>query len=200
MVSLKLQKRLTTSLLNFKRLSLNDIKIDIPRIPKKNKLIDAMATSDVMINWEKSSWGRKFIINSRSHARFKEKEKRMGCHSGYGKHMGTREARLPMKVLWMRRMRVLRCFLRKYREAKKIDKRMCHDMNIKVKGNVFKNKRVLRESINKSTREKARENIFFDQFEAKRAKSKVSRENKIFRNEECLAQMLRALEKKNHLQ
>ncbi|XP_020687400.1 60S ribosomal protein L19-3-like [Dendrobium catenatum] len=195
MVSLKLQKRLTTSLLNFKRrivwLNPNEVRnISIINSPQNiRKLVN-----DGFI------FKKPMKINSRSHARFKEKEKRMGCHSGYGKHMGTREARLPMKVLWMRRMRVLRCFLRKYREAKKIDKRMCHDMNIKVKGNVFKNKRVLRESINKSTREKARENIFFDQFEAKRAKSKVSRENKIFRNEECLAQMLRALEKKNHLQ
>ncbi|KAL9261910.1 Large ribosomal subunit protein eL19z-like protein [Drosera capensis] len=34
--------------------------------------------------------------------------KRKGCHSGYGKQNGTREARLPTKVLWMRRIRVLR--------------------------------------------------------------------------------------------
>ncbi|KAI0531078.1 hypothetical protein KFK09_000629 [Dendrobium nobile] len=139
-------------------------------------------------------------INLRSNARCMAEEKRMERHSGYGKRMGTREARLPTKVLWMRRMRVLRCLLRKYREAKKIGKHMCHDMNIKVKGNVFKNKRVLMESVNKSTGEKAREKILFDQFEAKRAKSKASKENKIFRNEESLAQMLKALEKKNHLQ
>ncbi|PKU71551.1 60S ribosomal protein L19-2 [Dendrobium catenatum] len=139
-------------------------------------------------------------INSRSHARCMAEEKRMGHHSRYCKNMGTRGSRLPTKVLWMRRTRVLRCSLRKYQEAKKVDKHMCHDMNIKVKGNVFKNKRVLMESIHKSTGEKEKEKIFFDQFEAKRAKSKASRENKIFRNEEHLAQMLRSLEKKNHIQ
>ncbi|KAK8935815.1 hypothetical protein KSP39_PZI012854 [Platanthera zijinensis] len=51
--------------INFKRLSLTDIKIDIPRIPKKSNLISAMEAADVKNRWEKSSWGRKLIVQKK---------------------------------------------------------------------------------------------------------------------------------------
>ena len=95
----------------------------------------------------------------------------LGRHNGFGKRKGTRNARMPSKVLWMRRQRVLRRLLKKYREAKKISKDIYHHFYLGSKGNLFKNKSVLIEAIHKMKQEKMRETQLEEQREARRIKA-----------------------------
>ncbi|KAI9797836.1 MAG: translational activator of GCN4 [Candelina submexicana] len=86
------------------------------------------------------------------------------------------------QVIWMRRLRVLRRLLVKYRASGKIDKHLYHELYHLSKGNTFKHKRALVEHIHKAKAEKQRERINKELMDARRARAKAARERKQERN------------------
>ncbi|ULU12520.1 hypothetical protein L3Y34_015647 [Caenorhabditis briggsae] len=132
-------------------------------------------------------------VHSRFRAREYEEARRKGRHTGYGKRRGTANARMPEKTLWIRRMRVLRNLLRRYRDAKKLDKHLYHELYLRAKGNNFKNKKNLIEYIFKKKTENKRAKQLADQAQARRDKNKESRKRREERQVVKRAELLRKI-------
>jgi large subunit ribosomal protein L19e len=87
----------------------------------------------------------------------------------------------------MRRQRVLRRLLKKMRDAKKIDKHIYHSLYMLAKGNQFKNKRVLIETIHNMKSVKTKEKALQEQAEARKGRAKARLERRAARESKKMA-------------
>jgi len=173
MPNLRTQKRLAASVLNCGKRKIWLDPNETSEITQANsrQTIRKLAKDGLIIR-------KPVTTHSRARARELNAARRIGRHRGFGKRKGSADARMPSQVLWMRRLRVLRRLLVKYRASGKIDKHLYHELYHLSKGNTFKHKRALVEHIHKAKAEKQRERALKEEMDAKRAKTKAARERR----------------------
>lgn len=171
MVSLKLQARLASDILGCGRgrvwLDPNEAQ-DISQANSRKSIRKLIKDGYI--------FKKPVAVHTRSRWRKTQEAKQMGRHEGRGRRQGTRDARMPSKDVWMRRLRILRRMLKKYRADKKIDQHLYRQLYLKAKGNVFKNKRNLMEHIHRMKDEKKKSKQLQEELKAKATRDAAARE------------------------
>jgi large subunit ribosomal protein L19e len=174
MTNLKLQKRLAAEVLGVgrRRVWLDPSEVaDISNANSRQNIRKLVKDGYIV--------KRTTAIHSRARKHARDEAVRKGRHTGPGKRKGTANARLPIKVIWTRRTRILRRMLKKYREQKKIDKHLYHELYLQVKGARYKTKRILMEVIHKHKAELARTKAVSDSATLAKSRAEQKRNKKV---------------------
>lgn len=135
-MNLKTQKRIAAKVLKcspkrvvFDQQGLADIKEGITRADIRN-----LVNSKVIVKAQKKNV-------SRSRANKILVQKRKGRRSNHGSRKGPQGARLDSKTTWVRKVRLLRSFIRDLKDRKRINPKTYTALYTKVKSGYFRNKR-----------------------------------------------------------
>lgn len=174
MVTMKLQRRLASSILKCgkNRVWMDPEEIKNVKNASSRSHIRSMITSGLIRK-------KNVEIHSRFRANKRLEEKRKGRHMGIGKRRGTKNARMPEKIMWIRKQRTLRRLLKKYRAMEKIDATLYKELYLLSKGNMFKNKKVLIEEIIQRKQEGLRQDKLDQQQKERRDKNLEKRKRKL---------------------
>ena len=162
MVNLTQQRRLAASLLRVGkgRVWMDPNEVNEIALANSRKAVRKLIKDNFIFQ-------KKIAMHSRQRARVRKEERRLGRHTGLGKRRGCADGRMPQKILWIRRQRTLRRLLKKYRESKKFDKHLYHQLYLDCKAARYNSKRNLAEAVDKILAKKKLEQKIVEQKKAK---------------------------------
>lgn len=99
---------------------------------------------------------RRDKVNSRAHARKLAVGKSKGRRMGLGRRKGTKEARLSSKTIWMKKIRSMRSALKDLKKKGELAGEQYRQYYVQAKGNLFKNKNIMIDTIMKKKAEAER--------------------------------------------
>ena len=162
MVNLTQQRRLAASLLRVGkgRVWMDPNEVNEIALANSRKAVRKLIKDNFIFK-------KKIAMHSRQRARVRKEERRAGRHTGLGKRRGCADGRMPQKILWIRRQRTLRRLLKKYRESKKVDKHLYHQLYLDCKAARYNSKRNLADAVDKILAKKKLELKIVEQKKAK---------------------------------